>query len=191
MSFHIRNNPLWSECFQKLFTAWVEKGCAIIKVRYKTACRQVYQENRSGLFPSHWVSFKNIWFHGFKPTHLGFPLCFKIHSFSPCTLLCNCKTDVNNLQWLLVPVLWSLCHQYRARPACTHAPSDPALYCGFSTSQLKHVYLDIPRIGYNGKYEKSILKFSIESVYPFPHTSNLQQTNLKTCQQKYESKIIK
>ena len=61
------------------------------------------------------------------------------------TLFIHLKVlTVNQLESKVI----SLCHQYRARPACTSVQSDQALYCWLANS-----YLDIPKIN-NGQFWK-------------------------------------
>ena len=43
----------------------------------------------------------------------------------------------------------------------------------------------------NCVYHLNVLKLQYKSVKPFPHTTNLQQTTLKTCLQKLEKNLQK
>ena len=54
---------------------------------------------------------------------------------------------------LLELIVISLCHQYRARPACTSMRYDQALYCWLILISTLYCYIDIPKND-NGQFQK-------------------------------------
>jgi hypothetical protein len=60
--------------------------------------------------------------------------------------------EMNNLTFKVLELkALSLCHRYRARPACTSVQSDQALYCWLT--KLKNIQIGISKID-NGQSKK-------------------------------------